>query len=261
MPAPAGDELVDPRELAKRIRKALLAITKHYDSCLTPVRRAPGSHASAAAFASLPISATILDDRAQCRTRLAYWCDQVIRARDLHTEHLSFHDVAAMCDLLQRHSDWLGETVGAAIAMWELEDSAGDLRSIAVSHRRDWMPLGPCPLVNESEDGEPEPCTGTVRAYPTCDPYCDVCETSAVVTWWEHQMFGDTQPTNLVTAPALVLAIHREFGQVIKEATIRQWVTRGVIETKGKDSAGRSLYDRVDVAYALARRGSVRGQS
>jgi hypothetical protein len=254
MSGPVGG-LTDPQKLATRIRKALLAIAKHYDKSLTPVRRAPGSHASTAAFASLPISANVLDNRARCRARLAYWCHATIRGRDLHTEHLSRLDVRAMCDLLQRHSDWLSETQGATIAMWELEASAGDLRSIVASHRRDWMPLGPCPLVLDSEE-EPAPCTGTIRAYPDCDPYCDVCGTIAVVQWWEAEMVGDTQP---VTAPALVLAIHRELGMVVKEAAIRQWVTRGLIQTKGQDSAGRSLYDRADVVYALARRGQGRG--
>jgi hypothetical protein len=191
MPVPAGG-LSDTHELAKRLRKALLAIIKEYDKSLEPVRRMQGSHASAAAFASLPISTAILDARAQCRERLAFWCDIVIRARDLHTEHLSSLDVTAMCDLLQRHSDWLSETQGAPLAMWELEASAADLRSITASHRRGWMPLGICPLFRETEEGEVEPCTGTIRAYPTCDPYCDVCGKIAVVTWWEQQMVGDT---------------------------------------------------------------------
>jgi hypothetical protein len=244
------------------IHLVLIEIEDHYDASLEPVRRAPGSHVQTTPVAPIPISALVIDARATCRATLADWVKFVIRGRDLHTEHLTSFDVPGMVEMLTRHVDWLGGHDRGSKALEELTVSARALTKIAVPEGRDWMPLGPCPIVFEiqaSEDGEAftvtVPCLGTIRAYPGCDPYCDVCLTEGVVEWWERQMFGDTALSNLVTAPVLVLAIHREFGQVVKEATIRKWVSRGLIESKGTDESRSSLYDWTDVAYALARRG------
>jgi hypothetical protein len=178
----------------------------------------------------------------------------VITERDLHTEHLSGFDVVAMADLLMRHSEWLGEHEAAAIVVWELEASARDLRGIAAPPRRDWMSLGICPLIIEGE-GEPVGCTGTIRAYPEADPYCDSCGTVAVVSWWEKMQFPELDElARLVTAPELVAFVHRQFGQRIQEPTIRKWVERGWITIAAHDDKGRILYDKAAVAYAVTRR-------
>jgi len=247
---------------ARQIRKALLKITEHYDDTLDPARRAPGSHVKTSKDAPLPISADILDKRMQCRTRLAKWCWVVIRDRDLHTENLSVWDVPGMCDLLQRHSDWLSETEDGPLALWELEASARDLRGIAVPHRRDWMSLGICPLTVEvvvEVDGkdtlEVVGCAGTIRAYPEADPYCDSCGVTAVVSWWEKMQFPEMDyMARLVTAPELVEFVHQQFGQRIQEPTIRKWVERGWISVAAHDDKGRILYDKAAVAYAVTRR-------
>lgn len=237
----------------KQILRALADIGKHYDDTLEPVRRAPGSHVKASKEPPLPISAHVLDVRAMTCSRLAGWSLMVIDERDLHTEHLSGTDVRAMCDLLRRHADWLSEHEAAADVVAELEGSARDLTGIAAPHRKDWMSLGICPLFVE-RDGEPVGCTGTIRAYPDCDPYCDGCGTKAVVTWWERMQFPDAELSRLLTAPELVLFVHKQFGRVIVEATIRQWVRQNVIAKAGTDDKGRSLYDKASVAYALERR-------
>jgi len=241
-------------ELAGQIRKALLKITEHYDDTIQPARRAPGSHVKTSKEAPLPISADILDKRMQCRARLAKWCWVTIRDRDLHTENLSVWDVPGMCDLLQRHADWLSETEDGPLAQWELEASARDLRGIAVPHRKDWMSLGICPLIIDAE-GEPVGCTGTIRAYPEADPYCDSCGTVAVVSWWEKMQFPEMDyMARLVTAPELVEFVHQQFGQRIQEPTIRKWVERGWITVASHDDKGRILYDKAAVAYAVTRR-------
>lgn len=234
---------------AERIRRALDDIEQHYPATIVPVTRVTGSHAKTVAFAPLPISAHVLDARDLCRQRLGDWCYRIITDRKLRTP-LTTSDVPAMVSLLRTHADLLG-THPQAVA--QLEASAHELEAIAAPRRREWMRLGPCPLVYEV-DGEPTPCMGTVRAYSGCDPYCDGCRVEAVVAWWERKMFPDVEPGRLVTAAEMITVIHREFGQVVKEPTIRQWVSRGFIETSGKDPAGHSLYDLGGVVYALARR-------
>ena len=246
---------------ARQIRKALLKIIDHYDDTIEPARRAPGSHVKTSKEAPLPISVDILDKRLQCRTRLAKWCWVTIRDRDLHTENLSVWDVPGMCDLLQRHADWLSETEDGPIVVWELEASARDLRDLAAPPRRDWMSLGICPLIIEAVvevDGkdtlEPVGCTGTIRAYPEADPYCDSCGTVAVVSWWEKMQFPELDDlARLATSAQLVEFVHRQFGRRVVEVTIRQWVHKGIIQTVGKDDKGRTLYDKAAVAYALTR--------
>jgi len=243
----------DTPDNANLIRRALHDIERHYDDTLEPVRRAPGSHVKVSKEPPLPISAHVLDVRAMCCSRLASWSLLVIEERDLHTERLSGLDVPAMCDLLHRHADWLGEHEAADDVVTELESSARDLAGITTPHRKEWMSLGTCPLVIE-KDGEPTGCTGTIRAYPECDPYCDGCGTEAVVTWWERMQFPDAELSRLLTAHELVLFVHKQFGRVIAEVTIRQWVRQNVITKAGTDDKGRSLYDKASVAYALERR-------
>lgn len=248
-------------DLAGKIHLALIEIAGHYDAVLEPARRCPGSHVQTTPVAPLPISSLVIDARARCRARLAGLVRFTITGRNLHTEHLTAFDVPAMVEMLTRHVDWLGTHQLGSVVLAELQMSAHDLSKIAVPERRDWMPLGPCPLVFEiqaSEDGEsftiPVPCLGTIRAYPTCDPYCDACLTKGVVQWWERQMFGDLEPLKAITAPELVLAIHREYGRLYSVDTIRTWETRAMIQSVGKDAAGRNLYNRVAVLLFVASR-------
>jgi hypothetical protein len=256
-PVPVG--IPSDTATAGGIHLALIEIEKHYDAVLEPVRRAAGSHVQTTPVAPVPLSALILDTRSKCRATLAKWVRFVIDGRDLHTEHLSLFDVPGMVEMLIRHVDWLGLEDEGSKALEQLKMSAHDLTKIAVPERRDWMKLGPCPIVFEiqaTEDGQdftvPVPCMGTVRAYAGCDPYCDYCLTEGVVQWWERQMFGDQDPLKAITAPELVLAIHREYGRLYSEITIRTWENRGAITSVGKNAAGRNLYNRVAVLLWVA---------
>jgi len=237
----------------RRILKALKTILDHYDATLEPVRRAPGSRVDTSHEAPLPISADVLDKRAQCRMRLASNCLMVITERDLHTEGLSGHDVPAMCDLLRRHADWLSTHESADVVVWDLEASAKDLRGIAAPYRKDWQNLGACPLEVDSENGLVV-CGGQVRAYPDKDPKCQSCGEEAVTTWWEERMFADPELRKLLTADELVTFIHKQFGRPVTKVAIRQWVARGIITKADTNDKGQTLYDRGAVAYSLERR-------
>ena len=67
-------------------------------------------------------------------------------------------------------------------------------------------------------------------------------------------MFKDPELTRLLTAADLVTFIHAQFGRVVTQVAIRQWVARGVITKASTDDKGRTLYDRGAVAYSLERR-------
>ena len=246
-------------DLTSRILKALGSILMCWEDTLEPVRRAPGGHATVAAFAPLPVSAHILDVRAQTRARMAGACRMVIDERDLHTEHLSGFDVIAMADLIDRHAEWLAQHQAAAVVVSELEASASELRAISAPHRKEWQSLGTCPLTIEVE-GEHVGCTGTIRAYPDADPYCDGCRVEAVVAWWEREQFPEMGVMHrLVTAPELITFIHQQIGRRVAAVTIRQWLNKGIIESPSKDSAGRNLYDKREVIKAFDSNGRAVG--
>jgi hypothetical protein len=68
-------------------------------------------------------------------------------------------------------------------------------------------------------------------------------------------MFPDAETSTLVTADDLVLVLHRAFGGTpVKPTTIRQWISRKVIESSGKDDQGRTLFNRAYVVRTLSDR-------
>ena len=177
-------------------------------------------------------------------------------------------DTIGLCVLLERHARWFSGHEAAPDAVAEITDAAEQVRQAAIPQRREWMPIGTCPIEEEqvigdlADDGTYSRgvgvCGGQVRAYPERDPYCAKCGTEAVVSWWERAMFPDVEISPLVTADELVLVVHRAFGGApVKPSTIRQWIKRGVIEASGRDTQGRTLYDRGAVVYAIARRAQV----
>jgi hypothetical protein len=117
------------------------------------------------------------------------------------------------------------------------------------------MPLGTCPLEFDALHPDGSVCAGQVRAYPGREPECHKCGTTGSSDWWERVMFPDAETSPLVTADDLVLVLHRAFGGTpIKPTTIRQWITRKVIEPSGKDDKGRTLFNRAYVVRTLADR-------
>jgi hypothetical protein len=80
-----------------------------------------------------------------------------------------------------------------------------------------------------------------------------VCGIDAVWSWWEKRMFPDA--TDLVSAEELVGLLYRAFGKPIKPTTIRQWVSRGLLEPRACAlDTRRSLYDREDAILLGVRR-------
>lgn len=163
-------------------------------------------------------------------------------------------DALGLCDLIERHAVWFSGHEAATDATDELTAWAGRVRAAAVPQRREWMPIGTCPLDIDSENG-PVTCAGQVRAHPGREPECHKCGTTGSADWWERVMFPDAETSELMLEADVALFVHRAFGgSPIKAATVRQWVKRGVIESSGRDEKGRSLYSRGAIIWAVSQR-------
>ena len=214
----------------------------------------------------------IVSERDDATVILNGWCRVIMEDRPVSHGLPHGQDVSGMVTFLRRHALWLSEHEAAEDARDELAEVGRKCKLIAQPPGRDWIPIGPCPLEVDSDTG-PRPCTGTVKAWPdqievagmtlvelasrpsgTRHPSCDTCGTEGAVSWWERVMFPEVECHGLVTADEIPAMLHRAFGMVVKQATLRKWIERGVIESAGADEKGRTLYDRGAVAFALGRR-------
>jgi len=200
----------------------------------------------------------VISDRGDITAVLQGWARVVVEDFDVTTVIPHGHDVDGMCLFLMRWARHMTGHCAVDDMADELHTSAGKVLRHAKPQRKDWLGIGICPLKND-ETGQP--CGGNVRAYPDQDAgeswaRCQECGERAVVSWWEHAIFG-SEASKLITAAELASFVHHQFGKVVGESTIRQWVKRGWIEQSGQDHDGRKLYDKGAVAYALQRRHAV----
>lgn len=200
----------------------------------------------------------VLSDRGDVTAVLQGWARVVVEDFDVTTVIPHGHDLGGMCVFLERWARHMTGHVAADDFADELHVAAVKVLRRARPTRKDWLGIGVCPLKND-ETGQQ--CGGNVRAYPDQDAgeswaTCQTCGERAVVSWWERAIFGE-EASSLVTADELRLFVRREFGMTVKDATFRQWKKRGWIEPSGKDTEGRTLYDKGAVAYALQRRQAV----
>ena len=255
----------DPYATAGDIRRALAAITDHYDVALHPPKRGGGGGGSVSKEPPPPVSVDVLDARADTHRDLVYYAQVVLMEctgaeGQTITTRVDAADVRGLARFLDVWAEHLarGNPTEAEGCARDLTAHASKLRGMALPDRRDWMPLGTCPLEVEV-DGALTVCAGQVRAYPGREPQCQKCGTEAVASWWERVMFPDVELAEMVTADELVLVLHRAFGGTpIKPSTIRQWIRREVIVGSGKDDKGRTLFSREAVIYAVARRQEAR---
>lgn len=198
--------------------------------------------------------------RADITTLLCSWARVVVDERSLSHGLPLGTDTPGLAILLERHARWFSGHEAVHCAVDEIGDLARQVLDVVVPYRREWMRLGACPLAHHESDTV---CGGTVRGYPELKlmPTCDRCGTQAVAQWWESRFFPDAQTRRLATADDLIVLVHREFGRLVKAATVKQWVKRGYIcAALGPDYAplyderGRTLYDRGSVVYSLTLR-------
>lgn len=196
----------------------------------------------------------IVSARADVTIILNGWCRVAIEDYNITEVIPDGTDVPAMCRFLERWAIQLAAHDAVADMIDELADCARVVHRTAFPEKRTTLSIGDCPLRLEDNNI----CGGKVVALPDEDAgesyaVCRSCGERAVVSWWEREMFGP-EASHLLTATELRTFIHQQFGKLVTEATIRQWIKRGIIESSGKAADGRTLYDRGAVAYALQQR-------
>jgi len=261
----------DPEAIERSMMASLALIEEHWPHMLDAYAAARRGSGQAESDEVTALD-RIISERGDATIILNGWCRVIMEDRPVSHGLPHGQDVPGMVTFLRRHALWLSDHDAAEDARGELAEIAHKCRLIAQPPGRDWVTIGPCPLEVDSEDG-PRPCSGTVKAWPdqieiegmtlaemaarsraVRHPSCDTCGTEGAVSWWERVMFPDVEGHGLVTAEEIPAMLHRSFGMVVKTATLRKWVERGVIEAAGVDDKGRTLYDRGAVAYALGRR-------
>lgn len=195
------------------------------------------------------------------------WCRVVIEDRSVENHIPSGVDVPGMTTFLERHAEWMSGHEAAQDCRDEVVELAHRCHLIAFPSRRESMSIGRCPL-KHPETGDT--CDGDVRVRLTGEDRdgeayaaCNRCGEVAVASWWESHMFDDPETRSKLTDADVVTLMHRLYGEVIAQATVRQWVKRRVLQPSGEtDSDGRRLFDRAAVVYAIdlhKRRERVRG--
>lgn len=187
----------------------------------------------------------IVSLRRFARDVLNGWCRVIMEDRPVTKALPDGSDVPGMCAFLARHAQWFSGHEAATDATDELAAIARHVRRYVDPPRRDFVWLGDCPFVIDDWF-----CAGRVRTTGDDEAACTDCGQAAIVEWWIHVL--GVIPT--VTHDGLRQFLRAQFGRDVKRATIRQWVKRGVIEACGVDAAGRTLFDKGAVAYALTRR-------
>lgn len=257
---------------AQAIRDACATIRRGWDQMLPdgpPANRTGGSPSAritaddhATTDADIDPLTRLVSLRYHAMTSLKGWSRIVIMDRPIKNDEARplGDDVAGMCDFLTRHADWISGQDCAEACAEELAGWARKVKAVVNPTRREWMNLGECPLDVDSEDG-PVTCAGQVRAWLRAEDRdgevmakCQRCGVEAVATWWESAMFDDAETKVWMTDRDLVTFVHAAFGKVITEATVRQWVRRGVVEPSGIDDKGRRVFHREAVVWALDRR-------
>jgi len=253
-------------ELEASMLASLSAITRQWDAMMIPTsgggqggsqtaRITADDHAETEA--DIDRTTRLVSLRRFATDVLNGWTRVVMEDRPVSQALPDGTNAPSMCAFLTTHAQWMSGHEAAADCAEELSQVARKVTALVQPKRKTHMDLGTCPLKFETDT----PCGGKVRAWPRSEDrdgevmaQCRTCGTEAVATWWEAQMFDDAELKVWLTDGDLVTFVHRTWGKVIKEGTVRQWVRRGVLEASGSDDKGRRLFHREAVVYALNRK-------
>jgi hypothetical protein len=247
----------DAPTLAGRIRRDLWQIVDYYDATLEPSNQSSGgSRVAASKEPPLPISAHILDTRAEAHRDLTYWTRFLLdEVRDINDEPIQHGpgsiDVASLVPFIVTWVDWLVTNApdDADNLATEAEKHARALYAIVFPPRREWLTIGDCP-VTVARDGQAELCGSRVRAYPDRQfIQCPGCGTEDTLAWWMSQIVPEG--SDRATATEVIAYVAMWSGLIVHHEQIRKWASLGHIRRHGRDVKGRTLYSSAAVlAYA-----------
>ena len=146
---------------------------------------------------------------------------------------------------------WLAHKVGVHAGRLLASDHAGQLHTdvleLAGQGKR---------LAFRSSSGAPitvacPGCGTRVRLDPDAEWIECVCGEGGVLMWWQRRLAPDLDLMNAADTVTHILLSQRHR---LTEVQLRQWVKRGYVTTRGRDDAGRSLYDPIEVAAVVIQR-------
>ena len=265
---------VEPRTetqaLEQRITDALTTIRREWEHMMptgpAPIRYGVGRQARITADDHAETTADIDGDTRLVSLRrevvdcLNGWSRVVMEDRPVTEVLPDGLSAVSMCTFLERHAQWMSGHGAAEDMAGEVERLARNVKAVTQPQRREWINLGSCPLEVEAETDDGlvmQTCAGQVRAWPRetdedgqVMARCRRCGTEAVASWWERQMFDDAELKVTLTDAEVVTFVHRAYGKVITQATVRQWVKRKIIQPSDTVD-GRRVFDRHALVWAL----------
>lgn len=267
----------ETQALEQRITTALVTIRREWGHMLptgpAPIRYGVGRQARITADDHAHTSADIdggtrlVSLRREVVDCLNGWSRLVMEDRPVTKALPDGLSAVSMCTFLERHAQWMSGHEAAEDMAGEVETLARSVKAVTQPQRREWMNLGSCPLEievvggmgDEGQHGDltMQTCAGQVRAWPRetdadgqVMARCRRCGTEAVATWWESRMFDDPELKVMLTDAEVVGFVHRAYGKVIDQATVRQWVKRKIIQPSDTVD-GRRVFDRHALVWAL----------
>lgn len=247
----------DTHEVIGAIRRACYAIVDYWDGSLDGPRvagRVGGG--STSGEPPLPVSAVVLDDRRDAHTDLAHWARVILEVVvDGEGRRMTWRiptdeqqQPPALAAFVAHWAERLTslDRAEAELCAEELAAHADKLRHHALPDRRDWMPIGECPVTVADADGNPVPCGAKVRAYAERQFIaCPGCGTEDTLAWWMSQIVPEG--SDLAPADAVIACVTSRTFRPLTHEQIRQWASRGFIQRHGKDVKGRTLYSSAAV--------------
>lgn len=282
----------DDYQMVGSIRRSLVSIRDHYDMALIPPSRTGMKEPTKAVTGEKmkyagktmrhsppPVDIGVLQARIDAHSDLSHYCRVIlfevtdINGNPIQTK-LRPDDPIMLAWFIDTWAARLAEECPAEAVRCEadLRKHATILTHMAYPSRRDWMPIGDCPVTVADADGNSVPCGARVRAYDRTDfddvawtsgtgvpserklkrvqfVKCPSCGTEDTLGWWMSQIVPEGSDHATATEVIAYVAMHA--GMIVSAAQIRQWATREHIQRHGRDIKGRTLYSSSAVlAYA-----------
>lgn len=269
------EHVTETQRIEDRIVTALTTIRREWDHMLpttAPAQRIGGGSRSAQITADdhadtdrdIDPATRLVSLRREVRDVLNGWSRVIMEDRPVTKALPDGLSVLSMATFLERHARWVSGHEAAQDMADELEALARRVHAVTQPQRREWINLGTCPEEIEAPDDDGaltiQTCGGQVRAWPRAEDRdgevmarCRRCGQEAVTSWWERRMFDDPELRVMLTDAEVVTFVHRLYGKVITQGTVRQWVKRGVIEASGTID-GRRVFHRDTLVWALDRK-------